>query len=60
MPDKGYPIDGWRSTGDIRLRPTLLGLAVIEELVEYEDGQVRWVRRSRWMKPVAIKREESP
>jgi hypothetical protein len=58
MPNKGFPIGGWRrvGVGSIRLRPTFFGLAIIEELIEDCFGTVRWVRRSRWTSPILIQK----
>ena len=44
MPDRGYQMDGWRREGSTRVRSTWLGLAMLEEFWEHEDGRREWRR----------------
>lgn len=44
MPDRGYPMSGWRLEGSTRVRATWLGIAIVEELWEHEDGRREWRR----------------
>ena len=46
MPDLGYPAGGWRREGSPRIRSTWLGLAVLEEFWQHEDGRREWRRAS--------------
>lgn len=46
MVDRGYQIGGWRSTGEVRLRPTLFGLRA-EELYQHRSGAAQWRRCAR-------------
>lgn len=41
MPDRGYRIDGSRSTGRYRLRQGFFGVA-LEELIERRGGSSQW------------------
>lgn len=48
MPDRGYPMDGWRSVNRYRLRTTWFGFVVAEQLWESRDGSKQWRRAPVW------------
>ena len=49
MPDMGYRMDGWHSSGEIRIRSTIFGCR-IEELFEHKDGSRQWRRAATTVK----------
>ena len=48
-PLRSPAIDGSRPTGNLRIRPSLFGFCVVEELIEYSDGRKVW-EKIRWAK----------
>ena len=52
-PPRDFNVGGFSPTGEVRLRATFFGFAIIEEKIEYRDGRIVW-KRLRWPGTVKI------